>query len=223
MNDKSNPTLEEMASEISEMEKQLLEMKKAYRERKYEGLKIAMDAKKSAEEAVNEELKSLGLRSFPFNRSTSIWWQVFKSTKYKVARRLGFRSGLEVKIAEELKELSIPFIYEGMKIEWEDLAYRMYTPDFVLPNGIIIETKGRFTVADRRKHLLIKKQHPKLDIRFVFENENNKLRKGSKTSYGKWCEKNGFLYCTRVIPEKWLKKRGTNKHPELIQFRNKKI
>jgi|TARA_Y100000052_G_C2920659_1_gene68060 aspartate aminotransferase-like enzyme len=74
MNDKSNPTLEEMASEISEMEKQLLEMKKAYREKKYEGLKIAMDARKSADEAVNEELKSLGLRAFPFNRSTSIWW-----------------------------------------------------------------------------------------------------------------------------------------------------
>ena len=73
MNDKSNPTLEEMASEISEMEKQLLEMKKAYREKKYEGLKIAMDARKSADEAVNEELKSLGLRAFPFNRSTSIW------------------------------------------------------------------------------------------------------------------------------------------------------
>jgi hypothetical protein len=110
-----------------------------------------------------------------------------------------------------------------MKIEWEDLAYRMYTPDFVLPNGIIIETKGRFTVADRRKHLLIKKQHPKLDIRFVFENENNKLRKGSKTSYGKWCEKNDFLYCTRVIPQTWLKKRGKKTYPTLIQFRNKKI
>ena len=74
MNDKSNPTLEEMASEISEMEKQLLDMKKAYREKKYEGLKIAMDARTSADEAVNEELKSLGLRAFPFNRSTSIWW-----------------------------------------------------------------------------------------------------------------------------------------------------
>ena len=74
MNDKSSPTLEEMASEISEMEKQLLEMKKAYRDKKYEGLKIAMDARKSAHEAVNEELKSLGLRAFPFNRSTSIWW-----------------------------------------------------------------------------------------------------------------------------------------------------
>ena len=110
-----------------------------------------------------------------------------------------------------------------MKIEWEDLAYRMYTPDFVLPNGIIIETKGRFTVADRRKHILIKKQHPKLDIRFVFENENSKLRKGSKTSYGKWCEKHGFLYCNRVIPEKWLKKRGKKEHPKVIQFRNKKV
>jgi|TARA_R100000030_G_scaffold21297_1_gene15348 aspartate aminotransferase-like enzyme len=74
MNDKSNPTLDEMASEISEMEKQLLDMKKAYREKKYEGLKIAMDARKSADEAVNEELKSLGLKAFPFNRSTSIWW-----------------------------------------------------------------------------------------------------------------------------------------------------
>tara|TARA_R100000808_G_C2137221_1_gene145379 strand:+ start:1565 stop:1789 length:225 start_codon:yes stop_codon:yes gene_type:complete len=74
MNDKSNPTLEEMASEISEMEKQLLEMKKAYREKKYEGLKIAMDARKSADEAVSEELKALGMKTFPFNRSTSIWW-----------------------------------------------------------------------------------------------------------------------------------------------------
>jgi aspartate aminotransferase-like enzyme len=74
MNDKSNPTLEEMASEISEMEKQLLDMRKAYREKKYEGLKIAMDARKSADEAVSEELKALGLKAFPFNRSTSIWW-----------------------------------------------------------------------------------------------------------------------------------------------------
>ena len=54
MNDKSNTTLDEMASEISEMEKQLMEMKKAYRERKYEGLKIAMDARKSADEALND-------------------------------------------------------------------------------------------------------------------------------------------------------------------------
>ena len=44
----------------------------------------------------------------------------------------------------------------------------------MLYNGIIIETKGRFTAADRRKHLLVRKQHPHLDIRFVFENSNAK-------------------------------------------------
>ena len=57
-------------------------------------------------------------------------------------------------------------MYEEIKIEWEDLAYRTYTPDFVLNNGIIIETKGRFMAADRRKHIAIKKQHPKLRYSF---------------------------------------------------------
>ena len=126
---------------------------------------------------------------------------MYTAKHYKVARRLGFRSGLEVEISDYLKKLSVPFIYEGIKIEWEDLAYRLYTPDFVLPNGIIIESKGFFTVADRRKHIEIQRQHPKLDIRFVFANENSKLRKGSKTSYAKWCEKNNFKFCHMVIPE----------------------
>ena len=88
--------------------------------------------------------------------------------QFKAARKYGYRSGLELKIAETLKELKVKYDYEYIKIEWEDLAYRTYTPDFVLFNGIIIETKGMFTAADRRKHLAIKKQHPKLDIRFVF-------------------------------------------------------
>ena len=148
---------------------------------------------------------------------------MYTAKHYKVARRLGFRSGLEVEISDYLKKLSVPFIYEGIKIEWEDLAYRLYTPDFVLPNGIIIESKGFFTVADRRKHIEIQRQHPKLDIRFVFANENSKLRKGSKTSYAKWCEKNNFKFCHRVIPEKWLKERGKNKHPDVIHFKKKRM
>jgi hypothetical protein len=77
--------------------------------------------------------------------------------QFKAARKYGYRSGLELKIAETLKELKVKYDYECIKIEWEDLAYRTYTPDFVLFNGIIIETKGMFTAADRRKHLAIKK------------------------------------------------------------------
>ena len=90
-----------------------------------------------------------------------------------------------------------------MKITWLDSKERSYTPDFVLENGIIIETKGRFVSADRRKHKEIKKQYPDLDIRFVFSNSRSKLYKGAKSTYGEWCEKHGFLYSDRTIPELW--------------------
>ena len=143
--------------------------------------------------------------------------------QFRAARKYGYRSGLELKISEYLQELKIKFLYEGIKIEWEDLAYRTYTTDFVLPNGIIIETKCRFTVADRRKHKCIKKQHPNLDIRFVFTNSKSKLQKNSKTSYAQWCIKHGFLYYDRIIPEDWLKEKGKNKHPKFIKFGGKKV
>ena len=117
----------------------------------------------------------------------------------------------------------MPIKYEALKIEWEDLMYRTYTPDFVLPNGIIIETKGRFTSDDRRKHTLIKRQHPKLDIRFVFESSRRKLSKGAKTTYGIWCERNKFLFADRVVPLEWLKEKGKDTHPDLIAFPLKKI
>ena len=135
----------------------------------------------------------------------------------------GYRSGLELKIAMALDTIRYKYEYESIKIEWEDLAYRTYTPDFILYNGIIIETKGRFLAADRRKHLAIKKQHPTLDIRFVFTNSRSRLRKGAKSTYAQWCIKYGFRYYDRIIPEDWLKEKGKNKHPKKIKFIGKKI
>jgi hypothetical protein len=79
-----------------------------------------------------------------------------------------------------------------------------YTPDFVLPNGIIIETKGRFLTADRQKHQLIQEQHPELDIRFVFTSSKAKISPTSKTTVAEWCDKNGFKYADRFIPDEWL-------------------
>ena len=143
--------------------------------------------------------------------------------QFKAALKQGYRSGLEIKVKEFLRENNIPIKYEYLKIEWEDLMYRTYTPDFILPNGIIVEVKGRFTAADRRKHICIKKQHPKLDIRFVFESSRRKLSKGAKSTYGLWCEKNKFMYSDRVIPQEWLKEKGKNMHPDFIQFPLKKI
>ena len=135
----------------------------------------------------------------------------------------GYRSGLEHTISVYLTELKQRYKYEALKIEWEDLTYRTYTPDFILSNGIIIETKGRFLTADRKKHIAIKKQHPDLDIRFVFTNSRSKLQKGAKSSYGQWCIKYGFRYYDRIIPEDWLKEKGKDKHPKFIRFKGNKL
>jgi hypothetical protein len=119
-----------------------------------------------------------------------------------------YRSGLEEEAAAFLKSRQKKVEYEKLKIEWEDLKYRTYTPDFELDNGIIIETKGIFSASDRRKHLEIQRQHPKLDIRFVFSNANAKLYKGAKSRYCDWCENHNFKWAHRVIPEGWLLEKG---------------
>lgn len=116
----------------------------------------------------------------------------------------GYRSGLEDKISDQLKQSGVHFTYESMKISYRVDEVRKYTPDFLIPNGIIIETKGRFTASDRKKHLLIKQQHPEFDIRFVFSNSRAKLNKGAKSTYGDWCDKHGFRYADKEIPEEWL-------------------
>lgn len=124
----------------------------------------------------------------------------------QVALKHGFRSGLEDKIADSLTSLGIPFEYEKLVIGYTQPAKaRKYTPDFVLlNNSIIIESKGRFITTDRQKHLMIKEQYPDLDIRFVFSNSKAKLSKLSQTTYGMWCDKFGFKYSDKEIPQAWL-------------------
>jgi hypothetical protein len=123
------------------------------------------------------------------------------------AVKAGYRSGLEETISTQLKVLKVPVKYETEKIKYEVNEVRTYTPDFILPNGIIIESKGRFVAADRKKHILVKKQHKDLDIRFVFSNSRAKISKGSKTTYGDWCSKHGFLYSDKLIPIEWIKEK----------------
>jgi hypothetical protein len=122
-----------------------------------------------------------------------------------VGLREGFRSGLEDKVAAQLRTVGIDPQYEQHKIEYLKPARKAkYTPDFLLPNGIFIETKGRFKTDDRQKHLLIKDQHPNLDIRFVFSNSRSRISKTSKTTYADWCLKHGFLFADKAIPKEWI-------------------
>lgn len=126
----------------------------------------------------------------------------------------GYRSGLEVKIAEGLQMLGVPFQYEEQKFAFTQPAKRRtYTPDFLVTTKsgklLIIEAKGRFRTEDRQRHLHFRSSNPDLPpVRFIFSNPNNRISKTSKTTYGAWCAKNDFLFVKfdpkQVIPQEWL-------------------
>lgn len=137
----------------------------------------------------------------------------------EVALRYGFRSGLEEQIAADLTAKGVPFTYEELKVPYVKPAKpSKYSPDFVLlNNGIIVESKGRFITEDRQKQLLVKQQHPDLDLRFVFSNSKTRISKRSNTTYASWCEKNGFKYADKTIPEEWLKEPPNEKSLAAIE------
>ena len=128
-----------------------------------------------------------------------------KSNPKWVAKKYGFKSGLEETISQQIESQGIKVEYETEKVPYIiPASNHTYSPDFKLPNGIRVETKGRFVAADRKKHLLVKEHNPHLDIRFVFSNSKNKISKKSKTTYGDWCEKNGYKYADKIIPIDWF-------------------
>ena len=122
--------------------------------------------------------------------------------------KAGYRSGLEETISQLLTDEGIPFEYEVDKITYEIPARAAkYTPDFKLPKpgGFwYLETKGIWATADRAKHVLIKKQSPEIDIRFLFSNAQARLYKGSPTRYSDYCNKHGFRWAHKTMPQDWL-------------------
>lgn len=104
----------------------------------------------------------------------------------------------------------VPYEYESEKIEYiKPERKSKYTPDFPIFTAsgkkVYIETKGRLVSADRQKHIWIKQQHPDVDIRFVFSNSRARISKGSATTYAMWCEKNGFKFADKLVPQAWIK------------------
>jgi hypothetical protein len=120
------------------------------------------------------------------------------------------RSGLEKRTATYLDSKNVKYEYETLLVEYVvPESTHKYKPDFILPNGVIVECKGRFTPADRKKMSLAIEQNPDLDIRLLFMLDNP-ISKGSKTTYTKWCEKRGIKCAVSKdghVPDTWLKER----------------
>ena len=141
---------------------------------------------------------------------------ISKRRRHAIAN--GYRSGLEETVSRQIADAGLPVSYETDRIEyvWPERTSK-YTPDFKLPKVggfFFVETKGRWTVEDRNKHLLIRQQHPDIDIRFVFSNQNAPLYKGSPNRYCDWCDKHGFVYANKTIPPEWLIEGANNNEPK---------
>lgn len=117
------------------------------------------------------------------------------------------RSGFERKGIAFLRSKGIDFKYESRRLPYTVPAKnKHYVPDFELPNGILVEFKGKFDRETREKMLLAIAQNPKEDIRILFM-RNNKLSKQYKTRYGDFCDKHKIKWAANdegIIPEEWL-------------------
>lgn len=150
-------------------------------------------------------------------RTVPSWISRPSSSPKARALKNGYRSGLEDKLADQLKAQGIPVLFESFKIEYViPESWHKYTPDFRLPNQIIIEGKGIFDAQDRAKHLFLKAQYPELDIRFVFSRSAAPITKGSKTTLADWCRKYGFKFSDKLIPDAWFKETGPEKTIEEV-------
>lgn len=116
----------------------------------------------------------------------------------------GPRNAFERRIDDQLKRLGAGAKYEALKIPY-NIDY-IYNPDWVLPNGIILEGKGRIDPETKRKMVAVKRCNPDLDIRFVLYDAYRKIS-GTKQTTSEWCERNGFLWSHELVPEEWIKEK----------------
>jgi Phage endonuclease I len=107
--------------------------------------------------------------------------------------KLKFRSKFEKAVYEHAREHQRCLEYEPANPSVYYTTTARYIPDFRLPNGVLVESKGYFSARDRRKMLQVVRDNPELDIRLVFQRANNRLTKSPNSmTYGQWCDKHGF-------------------------------
>lgn len=129
------------------------------------------------------------------------------SDKRQQAVAAGRRSGFELDFESAATAAGASLAYEPTRLNY--FVSASYTPDWLvtpltLP-AFYVETKGYFTDADRQKLLRVKQSNPGLDLRIVFQsNPHRPCRKGGKLTWSQWCDRNGFPWALKVMPEEWL-------------------
>ena len=127
------------------------------------------------------------------------------------------KSKFEIRLGRELTAMGAKFSYEKEKWQYKLKPYnancskcgsnevyetRIYTPDFFLSSGIVVEAKGHLTAKMRTKLKAVIASNPEKDLRIVFM-QDNFLTKSRKKKYSTWCEQQGITYAIGSIPKEW--------------------
>jgi len=117
-----------------------------------------------------------------------------------------FRSKLEAAVWGKIEAVQPQAQFETLRLPYT--LEHTYNPDIILPNGVVLEVKGRFIVKGqdcRPKMLAIKKAFPDLDIRFILQTPGLPVTPRAKMTHADWCDKHGFPWAHYLkIPEDWL-------------------
>ena len=134
-----------------------------------------------------------------------------------------YRSMYEDNIASWMEANGIKFTYETYSYQYEapvrknrskcgecgskNLVFDgWYTPDFFVGSRLIVEAKGRFTAADRRKIKAARDSVPELKEKLVMMfMTDNKLNRSAKQRYSDWCKQEGIDYTIGTeLKEDWI-------------------
>ena len=131
------------------------------------------------------------------------------SVKNTFGEDVDVRSKLEILIGETLTEFDVNWVYEKTKIKYTvPESQHVYTVDFTLENGILLEGKGILADhAERTKYVLLKEQNPELDLRFIFDDPQKRCG-GMKMTHAEWAIKYNFKFCGKKDTEQirsWVK------------------
>lgn len=164
-------------------------------------------------------IQSFYVEGVEFNKQAWDWYSrrqsrnIMKNAKDPYTKKRNkwkpYRVKFEYDLAKQIERAGYDIYYEAITVNYTvPTSNHKYTPDFILPKRfkdfILVEAKGRMTLEMRKKYLYIKQSRPELDLRFVFLEPTRKIRKGSKTTYAQWAEKNGFLWSDKEIPDSWF-------------------
>ena len=129
------------------------------------------------------------------------------------------KSKFEIRLGKELTKMGEKFSYEKEKWQYKLKPYnakcsdcgrcevyetRIYTPDFFLSSGVVVEAKGHLTSKMRTKLKAVIASNPDKDLRIVFM-QDNFLTKSRKKTYSEWCKQQGIKYAIGSIPKEWTK------------------